>query len=186
MKLQFIAKNVTISDAVEQHFTRKLQRMERHLGRDTVAYITCSRIKSMDRVEITLQGAGIEIRAEDEAGDMYSALDLVCERLERQVEKYKTRFEQKRRQRESIRKATPERLPDLAVPAGDDAAADSAEQPHLVRSKHFALKPLDPEEACMQMELIGHTFFVFINDSTNSVNVVYKRNDGNYGLIEPE
>jgi len=186
MKLHFKAKQVQISEAVEQQFARKLERMEKHLGRDVEAYINCSRNRNQDRVEVTLYGAGVEMRAEDSAGDLYSALDLVCERLERQVERFKTRLELRRHARESIRKAPAEMLPEVALPLVRDGNAPAEGQPRIVRSKKFALKPLDPEEACMHMELLGHSFFVFLNAESEAVNVVYRRHDGDYGLIEPE
>lgn len=183
MKMTIKSKNVQISEAVEQHFEKKLQRLEKYFGRDLEATINCSKEKGQDRVEITLHaGGGIDLRAEDQAGDLYSALDLVSERLERQIEKYKTRLEQRRRDRESIRKAPAEMLPEEFAP---QIEAES-EEPRIVRSKRFALKPIDPEEACLQMELLGHSFFVFLNAETDAVNVVYRRKDGNYGWIEPE
>ena len=189
MIINIKARNITISEAVEKHFNRKLTRMEKLIGRDVEANVNCSRLKGQDRVEVTLLGSGIEMRAEDAAGDLYSALDLVCERLERQVERYKTKYEQRRRKRESIRRGDAEVIiPEgLVTEAITDSTSDEEEDsPHIVRSKRFALKPLDPEEACMQMELLGHSFFVFLNTETEAVNVVYKRKDGDYGLIEPE
>ena len=189
MKIHMKAKGVTLTDKIESHFERKLLRMERFLGRDVEAYVNCVREKGQDRVEVTLHGAGIEMRAEEAATDLYIALDIVCDRLERQVEKYKTRLEQRRRSRESIRKGAREFVqpyPTAETSIDIDDDEDPDENPQIVRSKRFPFKPLDPEEACMQMELLGHAFFVFLNAETEEVNVVYKRKDGNYGLIEPE
>ena len=185
MNLHFKSKQVPITDAVEQHFGKKLQRLSKQLGRDAEAFISCTRQKGQDKLEITLKAPGLEIRAEDQAGDLYAALDLVCDRLERQIAKYKTRIiDNKRNQRESIRKS-PELLPVEFAPE-DIEVEDDEQAPRIVRSKRFPLKPLDAEEACLQMELLGHSFYVFLNAETEQVNVVYKRKDGEYGLIEPE
>jgi putative sigma-54 modulation protein len=183
MILHFKSKNITISDAVELHFAKKLKRMEKYLGREAEAIISCVREKGQDRLEITLMAKGLEIRAEDTAADLYSALDLVCDRLERQIERFKTRMEQKKNQRESIRHGAMI-MPQYAIDHSD--IDETNDEPRIVRSKQVALQPLDPEEACMQMELLGHSFFVFLNAHSEVVNVVYRRKDGNYGLIEPE
>ena len=182
MKTYMKTKNMPNSAGLEEHFAKKLQRLEKHVGRDVDAYINCTREKGLDRIEITLVGAGINLRAEDKGDDLYSALDTVIERLERQIERFKTRFEQKRTNRTSIRKAESGILPLEVVPQ----TVESNDEPHIVRNKRFQLNPMDPEEACMQMELLGHNFFVFLNAHTEVINVVYRRNDGNYGLIEPE
>ncbi|MCL2497762.1 MAG: ribosome-associated translation inhibitor RaiA [Symbiobacteriaceae bacterium] len=180
MKLTIKSRQFTITEDIEQHFQRKLQRLDKYFNREVEAFVNCSREKGQERVEITLVGAGIDMRAEDRAGDLYSALDLTTERLVRQIERYKTRLEQRRQNRESIRKAVPAPLPEV------EEVVTEVEEARIVRSKRFALTPMDPEEACLQMELLGHSFFVFLNVDTGAVNVVYRRNDGNYGLIEPE
>ena len=185
MKINFKSRQITVSPAVFQHFERKLKRVERILGSDIDANITLSRGKGQDKVEITIIGdGGLEIRAEDSHGDLYSALDLVLERLERQIEKYKTRQDAKRHKRGSIRR-TPELLPDM-LPPEDSYMESDEDEPRLVRTKSFKLQAMDAEEACLQMELLGHSFFIFLSADTGLVNVVYRRRDGNYGLIEPE
>ena len=185
MKMNMKVKNQDISDAVISHFDKKLQRLEKFLGREVEADVFCSKEKDRHRVELTIHVGGSSLRSEDYAGDLYSALDLASERMERQIEKYKTRMEQRKRDRESIRKATPERLPEFTIPINPDSDEIDDDLPQIVRSKQFALKPIDPEEACLQMDLLGHSFYVFLNAETDLVSVVYKRKDGNYGLIEP-
>ena len=184
MNLQITSKQTQITEAVETHFARKLQRLEKYFGQECDILVICKKEKGQDRVELTLRSGTVVLRAEDQAGDLYSALDLVSERLERQIEKYKTRLDAKKRDRESIR-----RMPAPASPEEIEALAEEAARtdlPRIVRSKTFALKPIDTEEACEQMEMLGHNFFVFLNADTDTINVVYRRNDGNYGLIEPE
>jgi len=118
------------------------------------------------------------LRGEEASEDMYTSIDLVVEKLEKQIEKYKTRLYRSNRgagmKRAWIEEARKE-----------SEANESLETFKVVRTKRFALKPMDEEEAIMQMNLLGHTFFVFFNSATDEVNVVYRRKDGNYGLIEP-
>ena len=126
------------------------------------------------RAEVTIPLDGIVLRGEEETGDMYVSIDNVIEKMERQIEKYKSRIDYKLKHG-SIRDLVPE----------NEKTADE-EFPRVVRTKRFAIKPMPVEEAIMQMNLIGHSFFVFRNAETEEVNVVYARKDGNYGLIEPE
>ncbi|NLW59190.1 MAG: ribosome-associated translation inhibitor RaiA, partial [Firmicutes bacterium] len=125
-------------------------------------------------VDITISINGLLLRGEEKSTDMYSSVDGAVEKIERQIHKYKTKINRKIREEYRIISPTP---------------ADTVEvtaEPKIVRTKRFAIKPMSAEEAVMQMELLGHDFFVFFNPELEEVNVVYKRKDGNYGLIEPE
>ena len=117
------------------------------------------------------------LRAEERHNDMYAAIDLVTDKLERQIRKHKTKVNRKLRDREKEAKLA------APVPSGA-AAAEDDEEFEIVRTKHFSLKPMDSEEAILQMNLLGHNFFIFTNAETNRTNIVYRRKDGKYGLIE--
>jgi putative sigma-54 modulation protein len=133
-------------------------------------------------VEVTIPLPGLVLRAEDESDDMYASIDAVVDKLERQIRKHKTKLNRKFRQEGSLKTLFVE------DPAGGVAVAEDAELDELevVRTKRFLLKPMDVEEAILQMNMVGHNFFVFSNIDNEEVNVVYKRNDGKYGLIERE
>lgn len=134
----------------------------------------------MHTVEVTIPLPGLVLRAEDESDDMYASIDAVVDKLERQIRKHKTKLNRKFRQEGSLKTLFVE------DPAGGVAVAEDAELDELevVRTKRFLLKPMDVEEAILQMNMVGHNFFVFSNIDNEEVNVVYKRNDGKYGLIE--
>jgi len=127
------------------------------------------------RAEVTIPLDGIVLRGEEETGDMYSSVDMVIDKLEKQIKKYKTKIDKK------LKNGS---IKDLQLP--QENLETGYEEPKIVRTKRFAIKPMPVEEAILQMNLIGHNFFVFRNSETDMVNVVYQRKDGNYGLIEPE
>ena len=158
---------------MRQYVEKKLSKLERYFENIDEAIATLSVEKERHIVEVTVPlNGGMLLRGEEETNDMYASVDLVMEKLERQIEKYKTKI---------ARKMKDGKLLDLA--AGQEKAAE--EEPRLVRTKRFAMKPMPVEEAILQMNLLGHDFFVFSNAETEEVNVVYRRRDGNYGLIEP-
>jgi putative sigma-54 modulation protein len=146
----------------------------------TEVHVTLRVLRGEGTIEVTIPLSGVIIRAEETHEDMYAAIDLVVEKLERQIRKHKTKLMRKLRiepnNRALVREAEP-----VAV-LSDDEDIDI----NIVRTKRFNLKPMDAEEAVLQMDMLGHSFFVFQNSETNDVNVVYRRNDGRYGLIEPK
>ncbi|NLJ34587.1 MAG: ribosome-associated translation inhibitor RaiA [Firmicutes bacterium] len=174
MRIIVKGKNIAVTPALRQHVEKKLTRLARYYEGITEATATLSVEKGRHIVEVTAPlNGGMLIRGEEETHDMYASIDLVLEKLERQIEKYKTKI---------ARQIKNSSLLDLATPTQGDAAA---EEPRLVRTKRFAMKPMSVDEAILQMNLLGHDFFVFCNADTDEVNVVYLRRDGNYGLIEP-
>lgn len=173
MNINVRGKNFQITPALKDHVERRIGKLGRFFDTDQEAQVTLTVEKDRHKVEVTMPLNGYLLRGEEETGDMYASIDLVIDKLEKQVEKYKTRVSRKIRDA-SIREMSP--LTEVI----------EEEEPQLVRTKRFALKPMPIEEAIMQMNLIGHSFFVFSNADTEEVNVVYKRKDGNYGLIEPE
>jgi len=169
MKIIVRGKNIDVNPALKQYAEKRLAKIDRHIRQSP---LTCQVTFSTERencvVEVTIPLNGFLLRAEESARDAFSSVDSVMEKLEKQIEKYRTRL-LKRDKGESAPLSRPDE-----------------ESGQIVRVKRFAIKPMNPEEATMQMELLGHSFFVFANAETASVNVVYRRKDGNYGLIEPE
>lgn len=168
-------KNIEITPALKEYVEKRIGKVTRYF--DTVGEITVILTveKSRHIVEVTVPLNGMLLRGEESTTDMYASIDLVIDKLEKQIEKYKTKLA--RKLRSGILK------PDAA--SVSTPALDSDDFP-LVKTKRFAVKPMDVQEAIMQMNLINHDFFVFTNADTEDVNVVYRRRDGAYGLIEPE
>lgn len=174
MIFQFRGKNMQVTEALKKHATKKLGKLDKYFDNPPEAIVTLSVEKERQRVEVTIPLNGYLLRGEEETTDMYSSLDLVVDKLEKQIKKYKARFNKKRGA--SIK--------DLAQDLVKKEP--EAESPRLVRTKRFAIKPMSVEEALLQMNLLGHSFFMFTNAETEQVNVVYCLKDGNYGLLEPE
>lgn len=178
MKATTIGKNIEITSALKGTIEKKLSRLDRYFGEDHTAHVTLTVQKSRQTIEVSIPLSGVIIRSEESADDMYVAIDLVIDKLERQIRKHKTKLE-KRIHSDSLK------FYDLSF---SEAAASETEEHNgkIVKTKKFAYKPMNVEEAVLQMELLGHNFFVYMCDDSSEVNVVYKRHDGNYGLIEPE
>lgn len=178
MKIVFKGKHIEVTNAMRNYVEKRLNKIERHFAHILEVIVTLSVEKNRQIVEVTLQASRALIRAEEETDDMYASMDKVADKLERQIQKYKDKY---------LKKSHPgtERkgLDKEGVNVED---SESNEIAKIVKTKRFAIKPMSVEEAAMQMDLLGHNFFVFANDNTNKVNVLYKRKDGNFGLIEPE
>ncbi|MGQ9475194.1 MAG: ribosome hibernation-promoting factor, HPF/YfiA family [Actinomycetota bacterium] len=180
MQIIVKGKNLEVTDALRDYALEKVGRVEKYLDRIIKTEIELSveknpKIQENQVVEVTIFSSGPVIRAKEAATDMYQAIDLVCSKLERQARKVKRKLIDRHHHARNPFKET-------AVLSGEEEEAE----PVIVKTKSFPLKPMTPEEACLQMELVGHDFFVFINSDTEETNVVYRRKDGNYGLIEPE
>ncbi len=178
MKIIFKGKHIEVTDAMRNYIEKRLNKIERHFDHILEVIVTLSVEKNRQIVEATLQASRALIRAEEETDDMYASIDKVADKLERQIRKYKEKYFQKPHPG-SERKG----LVNEGVNVEDSEPDKIAK---IVKTKRFAIKPMSVEEAAMQMDLLGHNFFVFANDNTNKVNVLYKRKDGNFGLIEPE
>ena len=174
MKYNIIGRNLTVTDGLRSAIYKKIGKLERYFTEDTEVQVTLSTVKDLQKIEVTIPVKGGYIRSEQESTDMYVSIDLVEEIIERQLKRYKGRLTTKEQGATSFS--------DLFY---QEEAVDEETVP-IVRTKRFAVKPMDPEEACMQMDLLGHSFYVFRNADTDEVNVVYKRKDGTFGLIEPE
>lgn len=174
MNLVISGKNIDITEGLRSAVEEKIGKLERYFNDTTEVHVTLSTEKNRQKIEVTIPMKGSIIRAEETSTDMYVSIDLVEEVIERQLRKYKNKLIDKEQNAAQLSKAF------------IDEDAYDEEEINIIRSKKFAMKPMDPEEACVQMELLGHNFFVFRNAETEEVNVVYKRKGNTYGLIEPE
>lgn len=176
MRVSVIAKNTTATPALKDMVEKKLSKIKRYFNPDVEAKATLSVQKNKQKVEVTIPFNGVILRAEEATEDMYKSIDLVVSKLERQIRKQKTKLA--RNNHDSLR------FTELEEVAFEDEVDE--ENGKVVKNKKFSIKPMSVEEAILQMELIGHNFFVFQDFNGNKVNVVYKRKDGDYGLLEPD
>ncbi len=174
MRFTISGKNIEVTEGLKNAVMDKLGKLERYFTPETEINVTLSVEKERQKIEVTIPVKGNIIRSEQVSNDMYVSIDLVEEVIERQLRKYKNKIIERHQnggnfKKEFIEKEVPEE-----------------EEVQIIRTKHFGMKPMFPEDACVQMELLGHNFFVFCNAETSEVNVVYKRKGNTYGLIEPE
>lgn len=174
MKFIIIGRNIDITEGLKSAVQEKLGKLERYFTPETEIHVTLSVEKDRQKIEVTIPVKGNIIRSEQVSSDMYVSIDLVEEVIERQLRKYKTKIINKEQEAGNFQKAFVE----------DDFMEE--EEIKITRVKKFGIKPMYPEDACVQMELLGHNFYVFRNAETDEVNVVYKRKGNTYGLIEPE
>jgi len=176
--LMLHGRNVEVTPALRQYVEKKVGKLEKYFEFSLKPQVVLSVQKEHHRVEITIPLNGRILRAEVETGDMYASLDDAVDKIERQIHKYKTRINRKSRQVDD-----PLLFKENAFAALEE---EVEEEPKLVRTKRFTMKPMGVDEAILEMNLLDHDFFVFTNSDTDEVNVVYRRRDGNYGLIEPK
>lgn len=175
MIITISGKNIEVSDYLEELINKKVNKLDKYFPEDTQAHVTLSVERNRHIVEVTIPYAGGIIRGEETSGDMYASVDNVLSKLEKQIMRHRTKLEKNLRAEA------------FAAHEASYAVDDEEEEEHkVVRVKRFAIKPMDVEEAVLQMELLGHSFYVFENAEDGEVNVLYQRKDGNYGLIEPE
>ncbi|WP_206811158.1 ribosome hibernation-promoting factor, HPF/YfiA family [Paradesulfitobacterium ferrireducens] len=172
MNIIIRGKHIEVTDALKSYVTKRVGKLEKYTDEFQDITVTLLVERDRHRVEVTAPINGMILRGEEETGDMYSSIDLVLEKLERQIDKYRTRILRKMRSK---------------VLKDHEPSVGPAEEEHqLVRNKKFSAKPMAVDEAIMQMNLVGHNFYVFTNADTHQMNVVYRRKDGDYGLLEPE
>ncbi|MBQ3060901.1 MAG: ribosome-associated translation inhibitor RaiA [Lachnospiraceae bacterium] len=174
MNIIISGKNIDVTEGLREAVNEKLGKLERYFNDSTEVHVTLSVEKERQKIEVTIPMKGNIVRAEQVSSDMYCSIDLVEEIIERQLRKYKNKLVEKKQQAAAF---NPEYL---------DNSYEEEEEIKIIRNKRFEVKPMDAEEACVQMELLGHSFFVFRNADTDEINVVYKRKGNTYGLIEPE
>ncbi|MEK6678222.1 MAG: ribosome-associated translation inhibitor RaiA [Nitrospirota bacterium] len=168
-------RHIDVTDALRNYAESKVKKIEKYLPDTTEAVVTLSVQKYRHNAEILIKVNGLLIQAEDETGEMYSAIDKVMDKIERQVKRYKEKLLNRHKDSESIKTTS-------KTKAGE---AEDKDIPKIIKTKRFEIKPMLPDEAVMQMELLHKDFFVFTNAGDNKVNVIYRRRDGNIGLIEP-
>ena len=173
MRLTISGRNMVVTEGIKNKLEKQIQKLDKYFDPSTDVTATLSVEKNRHILEVTIPINGAILRAEESTDDMYNTIDRVMDKLDRQIRRHRTKLE-KRLKNGSFKFDTKELQ-----------NKEEEKEPKLVRTKRFAMKPMPVEEALLQMELLGHNFFVFSNGDTNEVNVVYKRKDGNYGLIEP-
>ena len=173
MKFNFFEKKLQIDHEVKSYAEKKVGKLDKFFNHESDASVTFSTERGRCRVEVTLKNNGMFYRASELTNDMYASIDSACALIERQIRKNKTRLSKKLRT-------------EGAVAADDVFEVAEETEFDIVRTKRFAVKPMTAEEAILQMNLLDHNFFVFRNEDTNAISVVYKRKSGGYGLIETE
>ena len=178
LKFNIRGENVEVTDAIRDYVVKRISKLQKFFE-DSVEATAHVNLKVYSnrtyKVEVTIPLPYLTLRAEETSNDMYGSVDLVTDKLERQIRKYKTKVNRKSREKG---------LKNLEFVPGDDGAEDDSLK--IVRTKEISLKPMDSEEAVLQMDMLGHDFFIFQDADTNGTSVVYRRNDGRYGLIEAE
>ena len=174
MRYTITGRNIEVTPGLRSAVEEKIGKLERYFNPDTEAIVTLSVQKDKQKIEVTIPVKGNIIRAEQASNDMYVSIDLVEEIIERQIKKYRKKLIDKKQNAQAFS--------ELFV----NEEFETDDEINIVKTKRFGIKPMDPEEACVQMELLGHNFYVFLNAETEEVNVVYKRKGNTYGLIEPE
>ncbi len=170
------SRNVDVTEGLKEHVEKKIGKLEKFFDQVQEAQVTLSVEKERHIVEVTVPVNGMILRGQEESGDMYASVDLVVDKLEKQIDKYKTKLFKRFRGNGNKGKQGP----DVSQPA------EAMDEGRVVKVKQFFVKPMTVDEAIVQMNLIGHDFFVFFNSDIEDINVVYKRKDGNYGLIDPQ
>ena len=176
MKFIIIGKNIDVTTGLREAVESKLGKLERYFTPDTEIHVTLSVQKERQKIEVTIPVKGTIIRSEQVSDDMYVSIDLVEEVIERQLRKYKNKLVARHQEGSGVKKEF----------FDSENTVEDDNDIKIVRTKKFGFKPMYPEDACVQMELLGHDFYVFCNAETDEVNVVYRRKNGAFGLIEPE
>lgn len=174
MNFIIIGKNIEVTPGLRSAVEDKIGKLEKYFNPETEVHVTLSVEKDRQKIEVTIPVKGNIIRSEQASNDMYVSIDLVEEVIERQLKKYKNKLTAQKQSAGFFKQDFIEK------------EYMDEEEIRIIRTKKFDIKPMYPEDACIQMELLGHNFFVFCNAETDQVNVVYKRKGNTYGLIEPE
>lgn len=174
MKFIILGKNIEVTPGLRSAVEDKIGKLERYFNPETEVHVTLSVEKERQKIEVTIPVKGNIIRSEQVSNDMYVSIDLVEEVIERQLKKYKNKIIAQKQSAGFFKQDFIEK------------EYMDEEEIRIIRTKKFDIKPMYPEDACIQMELLGHSFYVFCNAETDQVNVVYKRKGNTYGLIEPE
>jgi putative sigma-54 modulation protein len=182
MKFNIRGENIEVTPALGEYVEQKVGKLDRYFedGLNANVNVNLKVYNNKQKIEVTIPMTQLTLRAEVQHEDLYAAIDLVVDKLERQIRKHKTRVNRKLRDQGS-----PKFMFTNGVDPRGTYLEEDDEEEEVVRTKRFNLKPMDSEEAILQMNMLGHNFFVYTNSVTNSTNVIYKRRDGKYGIIEP-
>ncbi|HLR65667.1 ribosome hibernation-promoting factor, HPF/YfiA family [Virgibacillus alimentarius] len=185
MKYNIRGENIEVTEAIRDYVEKKIGKLERYFDTppSSEVHVNLSVYNEEQQIEVTIPMTDLLLRAEEQHIDLYAAIDLVVDKLERQIRKYKTKINRKFRQKGSPKHIFAELEKEASQAVLDKE--NEEDEIDIVRTKRFDLKPMDSEEAVLQMDMLGHAFYVFTNAVTNDTNVVYRRKDGKYGLIEP-
>ena len=178
MQYLITGRNMEVTDDLRNYIEKKFNKLSNYFNDNTEIHVTLSVQRGEQKVEVTIPMKGTTVRAEESSSDMYTTIDLLDDVVERQLRRNRKKLIDRKQDRPSFSSYFME----------DSSDEDAEEEPaiKIVKSKRFAIKPMDPEEACFQMDMSNHSFYVFYKSETDLVSVVYKRKDGNYVLIEPE
>ncbi|MCT8140169.1 ribosome-associated translation inhibitor RaiA [Anaerobacillus sp. CMMVII] len=181
MNFNIRGENIEVTPAIRNYVEKKVGKLERYFDETPTSpvHVNLQVINNQQIIEITISMPQLLLRGEETHTDMYAAIDLVVEKLERQIRKHKTKVNRKFRQEGSLKYM-------FRNEVGNGVTFEDEDELEIVRTKRFSLKPMDAEEAILQMDMLGHNFFVFANSVNGDTNVVYRRKDGRYGLIEPQ
>ncbi len=180
MRFIITGRNIVVTDALRTAVEEKLGKLDKFFASETEVHVTLGVQRERQKIEVTIPVKGHIIRSEQVSDDMYVSIDLVEEVIERQLKKYKNKIIDKKQNSADFSQEFVEEEYDEEEEVTNEGGIE------IIRTKHFGIKPMYPEDACVQMELLGHNFYVFLNAETDQVNVVYKRKGNTYGLIEPE
>jgi len=172
MKVIITCKNFSASDHLKETIEKKFDKLNKYFSSDIVANIMISMERGKQKIEATINAKGMIFRAEENSADIYESVDRILEKLSTQMSRFKTKLQKKHKDNKDLLFA--------GIPENDE----EPEEIKVVKTKKFDLVPMTTEEAIIQMELVQHTFFVFLNMETDSINVVYKRKNNDYGLLE--
>ena len=180
LKFNIRGENIEVTPAIREYVEAKVEKVERYFNDDVNATANVNLKVYNDKqtkVEVTIPMKSVTLRAEERNNDMYAAIDLIVDKLERQIRKHKTKVNRKFREREGAGVY-------FANVTQNGAEVEQEEEYQIVRTKQFDLKPMDQEEAILQMNMLGHDFYIYTDAESDATNIVYKRKDGKYGLIE--
>jgi len=175
MKFNIIGRKMTVNEKKEEYITKKIGKLDKFFKTEPEARIVIGSVKDKEYIEATIYSDGVIVRAEAEQDDIFSAIDKAVDIIERQIRKNKTKLEKKIKR---------DSLSDNTLLSGELFSDEENGEFKIVKTKRFSVKPMSVQEAILQMNLLGHNFYVFKNEETDEMNVVYKRNDGNFAVIE--
>ncbi len=182
MKVNITGKNYPIYDKLEDTIEKKLSRLDKYFSEDIVANVVLSQKRGRDKIEVTINAKGVVFRAEELNSDIYEAIDKVVDKLSNQMSKFKGKLQKRYNDNKALKFEFDE--PEAAPDEEDGESFEEIYDTPVVKTKKFELHPMDVDEAILEMEMLGHNFFVYLDMETDSVNVVYRRNGGSYGVLE--